>query len=98
MPGTTLIVTEVVGRKLRELAAKTGRPVDEVLERAVEEYHRQQFWAAVDAGYAALRADPNTWDAEQAERNEWDGTLADGLDQAEQWGDEGSPLPPGNQP
>jgi hypothetical protein len=54
---------------------------------------RQQFWAAVDAGYAALRADPSGWAAEQSERGEWDGALADGLDQTERWGDDGCPLP-----
>lgn len=48
-------------------------------QRTDEEY--QQFWAAVDAGYEALRADPNSWAAEQSERDAWDGTLADGLDQ-----------------
>ncbi len=94
MADTTLTVSEAVGRKLEELAAKTGRPAAEVLELAIEEYHRHQFWAAVDAGYAALRADPGVWAAEQTERAEWDGTLADGLDRTERWGDDGAPLPP----
>ncbi|HET6573120.1 MAG TPA: hypothetical protein VFG68_05930 [Fimbriiglobus sp.] len=94
MPDTTLVVNEAVGRKLHELSAKTGRPVGEVLERAVEEYHRRQFWAAVDAGYAALQADSESWAAELVERTEWDGTLADGLDPSERWDDSGNPLPP----
>jgi hypothetical protein len=63
-------------------------------QRADGEYHRQQFWAEVDAGYAALRADRDAWAAEQAERDAWDDTLADGLNQAERWGDDGRPLPP----
>jgi hypothetical protein len=100
MPDAVLTVNEAVGQKLRELSERTGRPVVEVLERAVEEYHRRQFWDAVDAGYAALRADPAAWAAEQAERNEWDGTLADGLDRAERWDDGGGPprAKPGEEP
>lgn len=55
--------------------------------------HRQ-FWSAVDAGYAALRADADAWAAERADRMAWGGTLADGLDTSERWGDDRQPLPP----
>jgi predicted transcriptional regulator len=98
MPDTTLTINEAVDRQLRELAAKTGQPIAEVLEHAVEEYHRRQFWSAVDAGYAALRADTDAWTAEQADRAAWDGTLADGLDTTERWGDDRQPLPPADRP
>jgi hypothetical protein len=39
---------------------------------------------AMNAGYAKLRADPQAWAAELAERELWDQTLADGVDQDEQ--------------
>jgi hypothetical protein len=94
MPDVTVPVSEATHRKLRELADRSGRPAAAELERAVEDYYNRQFWAAVDAGYAALRADPQAWAAEQAERRAWDATLADGLDPTERWADDGTPLPP----
>jgi hypothetical protein len=39
----------------------------------------------VDAGYAALRADPEAWAEVEAERKLWDATLMDGLDPKERW-------------
>ena len=39
--------------------------------------------------YAALRADPEAWRAELAERSIWDAALQDGLDPQEIWTDDG---------
>jgi predicted transcriptional regulator len=94
MSEDAIVVSPGARQKLQELAAQTGRPVAEVLERAVEEYHSRQFWEAVNRGYAELRADPAAWAAEEAERRAWEGTLMDGLDPAERWADDGAPLPP----
>lgn len=47
-----------------------------------EERRRREFLAAYNAAYAALRADPEAWARELAERAELDGTLADGLEEA----------------
>jgi predicted transcriptional regulator len=97
MADVTLSMSESTRQKLQELAAQSGRSVTEVLERAVEEYHGRQFWEAVNKGYAELRADPEAWAAEEAERRAWDGTLMDGLDPSEQWAEDGTPLPPSNE-
>jgi hypothetical protein len=39
----------------------------------------EEFWDAFEAAYAALRADPDAWAEELAERALWDTTLMDGL-------------------
>ncbi|MGL5098089.1 MAG: hypothetical protein ACRDD1_21085, partial [Planctomycetia bacterium] len=91
MPETTLTLSAATGRKLGELAERSGRPAAEIVERAVAELHRRAFWAAVDAGYEALRTDPVTWAQIEAERAEWDATLGDGLDPTEEWTESGSP-------
>ena len=80
MASTTVRVTEHTHEVLRELAAATGEPLQRVLERAVETYRREQFYAELDAAYARLQADPAAWKEELAERAELEGTLADGLD------------------
>jgi predicted transcriptional regulator len=94
MSEATIVVSDGTRQKLQQLAEQSGRPVAEVLERAVEKYHSRQFWEAVNRGYAELRADPEAWAAEEAERRAWDATLMDGLDPSEQWGENGQTLPP----
>lgn len=80
---------------LVELAAHTGKSVQEILDQAVEDYRRKLFLDAVNAGYAALRADPQAWAEVEAERQSMAGSLMDGLDPNERWGPDGDLLPPG---
>jgi predicted DNA-binding protein len=65
---------------LRELAEHDGRPMQTVLDEAIEQYRRDRFVREVDEGYARLQADPEAWQEELDERRLWDATLADGLD------------------
>jgi predicted transcriptional regulator len=80
MASTTVRVSEHTHELLRKLAEATGEPLQKVLERAVESYRREQFFAEFNAAYERLRADPVAWEEELAERAEWDAALADGLD------------------
>lgn len=79
MPVQTLQIEAETHAKLQELATQAGLPVPVVLEEAIEAYRRQRFLLAANAAYARLRDDPVAWAQEQAERGEWDATLADGL-------------------
>jgi predicted transcriptional regulator len=79
MASTTVRVTAHTHELLRELAAATGQPLQEVLEDAVERYRRERFFADLHAAYARLAADQTAWREELAEREELDATLADGL-------------------
>ena len=65
---------------LRELARKERQPMGAILERALEKYRRASFLEEANACYAALRANPDAWAEEQAERKLWDGASADGLE------------------
>ncbi len=65
---------------LRLLAKREGKPMQTVLDEAIEHYQRDKFLDDVNAAYAVLRKDPKAWKAEQAERALWDKTLNDGLD------------------
>ena len=97
MPDTTVPISETTLNRLEELAQWAGAPISEVLQQAVKEYHDRRFWDAVNAGYAALRADPTAWAEIEAERTLWDQTLMDGLDPSERWTADGNALPPANQ-
>jgi predicted transcriptional regulator len=81
MASTTVRVTEHTHALLRELAAASGEPLQQVLEEAVERYRRERFFADLHAAYARLADDRSGWDEELDERTQLDGTLADGLDE-----------------
>lgn len=80
MPSTTVRISDEVRESLRELAAKSGETMQEVLERAVAEYRKKRFFDEVNAAYQAMRDDPEAWSEELAEREVYEAALADGLD------------------
>lgn len=51
-----------------------------ILEQAIDMYRRQRMLIALNDAYAALQADPAAWSDLEAEREEWDVTLNDGLE------------------
>lgn len=53
--------------------------MQDVLSRALEEYGRTRLFQETQAAYAVLRAQPDVWQEELAERAEWDVTLMDGI-------------------
>jgi len=65
---------------LQELAQETGEAMAAIMDRAIEDYRTKRFWQDVEAGYAALQADPAAWEEELAERRLWEATLGDGLE------------------
>jgi predicted transcriptional regulator len=77
---TTIRVSEKTRDTVHDLARSIGVPMAEIVERAIEQYRRQQILDAANAQYAALRADPEAWAEIEAERAIWDATLADGLE------------------
>jgi predicted DNA-binding protein len=89
-----VVISEASRQTLAQLAEQTGKTMAELLDEAVEEYRRKLFLQAVNAGYAAMRADPQLWAEELAERTEWDPTLLDGLDSEERWSEDGRCLTP----
>jgi hypothetical protein len=80
MASATVKIDVVTYAKLREVAAETGKPMIEVLAKAVENYRRQTFLEALNEDFAALRKDVSAWQEESAERAAWDNVLADGLE------------------
>jgi len=64
---------------IRILAKQHGKPMQSILDEAIEHFQRDKFLDEVNAAYAALRNDPKGWREEQAERILWDKTLSDGI-------------------
>lgn len=80
MAGATVRISGITHKMLKELSNKMGRPMQLVLDNAVEEYRRKCFFDELDKGFAALQADPKAWEEELKERKLFEGTLIDGQD------------------
>jgi hypothetical protein len=94
MSETSIPISEITLARLQELARWAGISVNEALEQAIKDQYDHKFWEATNAGYAALRADPQAWAEVEAERKLWDATLMDGLDPNERWTQDGGVVPP----
>lgn len=94
MSTPTIQISESAQHTLRELAEQTGQTTMDILDKALDAYRRKLFFDQLNAGYAALRADPDAWAAEMQERKVWDATLMDGLDADERWTNDGRCLTP----
>ncbi len=55
-------------------------PVESVIAEAVEALRRMRLLDEINAGFAALRSDPEAWAAELEERRETEGAIGDGLE------------------
>lgn len=77
---TTIRVSAKTRDLLHDLAQNAGVPMQEIVEQALEQYRRRQLLAETNAAYGALRADPQAMQVWQAEQDEWEATLGDGLE------------------
>lgn len=77
-PSTTLRLPVTTQRRVRAIAERSGQSLAAVVEAAVALYEDELFWEAVNAGYAALRADQDTWAEIESDRALYERTLRDG--------------------
>lgn len=76
----TARISERARTVLRELAEKDNESMQEIIDKALETYRRKRFLEESNKAYTALRDDPQAWQQEQKEREEWEITLGDGLE------------------
>lgn len=79
MGHTTVRIKEETRETLRALADAEGKPMQALLEEAVEALRRLRFLQGLNADYAALREDRASWKAFEEEQAGWDEALLDGL-------------------
>jgi hypothetical protein len=65
---------------LQQLAKQADESMQSILDKAIENYRREEFLRAANRDYAALRRNPKAWKEELGERELWERTVADGLD------------------
>jgi predicted transcriptional regulator len=79
MTTTTIRVSIRTRKTLHALAEASGASMQQVIDRALELYRRQQLLLNTNAAYARLRQQENEWNDYQTELKEWDETITDGL-------------------
>lgn len=74
-------VSDNTHMKLKQLSKKSGQTISKILEKAVEEYRRKEFLKKTNNAYAKLRENKEKWEEELSERENWDSTIQDGLEE-----------------
>jgi len=77
-------VSEAAWQTLKRLSERCGATMQEIVDRAVEEYRRKLFLEEANRAYAALRSDAGAWREELEERRVWEAALADGVGEGEE--------------
>ena len=75
----TAKITEATHQALKQLSKKTGKPMQLVLEEAVELYQREKFFKELDQQVLAVKANPKACAEELKERALLETTLMDDL-------------------
>ncbi|NET58039.1 MAG: toxin-antitoxin system protein [Symploca sp. SIO2E6] len=81
MPDLTLSLSETAHKTLINLAEASGETMQTVLDKAIENYRRYIFLVQANQAFAALRENDELWQEELAERDLWDQTLADEVEE-----------------
>lgn len=77
---TSVRITRETHEKLQGMAEADGVSLTDELDRIIEEQRRQRLFKQADEAYASLHDDEEAWADVQQEREELEGTLADGLE------------------
>ena len=80
METTTIKISSYSYKILQEIADKYGDNLENILEKAIEDYRRKLFLEKANLAFADLRNNPEAWEEELEERSAWDVTLTDGLE------------------
>ncbi len=73
-------VSENTHQLLRSLSTKEGKPMQDIIEQAIDDYRRKAFLEALSNDFRLLRSDEQAWQEHQEETAVWDEVLRDGLD------------------
>ena len=77
----TIRIDDATLEMLKQIEEQTGFSKKNILRQALDKYQRDKYLASVNAYYEALRADPELWKEELAEREIWERASNDGLEE-----------------
>jgi len=76
-------VSEESFLKINDMARRMGISKQDIIDEALDKLERMNIMKQANEAYARLRQDPAKWQEEEQEREIWDSTLMDGLEDAE---------------
>ncbi len=79
MESTTVRIDPRAHIILRHIAEQSKESMQSTLTKAIELYRRQTFLKKANLAFAAMRKDPEIWQEELKEREEWDSALLDNM-------------------
>lgn len=74
-------ISETTHKTLLKLAETSGETLQTILDKAIENYRRSVFLTQANQAFAALRQNDTSWQEELAERQAWEQTLTDGMEE-----------------
>jgi len=80
MAGTQVRVSNSTHQTLRSLSIEAGESMQTIIEQAVEQYRRRRFLEGLNQDFKTLKEDTQSWQEELEERQLWDKTLLDGVE------------------
>ncbi len=80
MAGTQVRVSNSTHQTLRNLSMEVGESMQTIIEQAVEQYRRRRFLEGLNQDFKALKEDTQSWQEELEERQLWDKTSLDGVE------------------
>lgn len=82
MPDLIVNISETTRETLLTLAKNSGETIQSILEKAIENYRRYLFLKQANQAFTELRENGTLWQEELAERQMWDRTIADGIEES----------------
>ncbi|MBC7343344.1 MAG: toxin-antitoxin system protein [Clostridia bacterium] len=76
-------VSKAAWHTLKDLSERRGETMQEIVDKALEEYRRKLFLEEANRAFAEIRNNPQAWQEELEERKAWDAAIADGLEEGE---------------
>jgi hypothetical protein len=80
MPNYNIRVSKHSYEALKALSAEYGGSMQSVVDQAVENLRRKKILEDANSAFLALKRNKQDWNEELEEREIWEKTLADGLD------------------
>lgn len=77
---TTIRVTYKTYEGLKLIAEQEHSSMQNVLDKMLKEHETKKFFENLEQSVRELKDNQKEWTEELNERNEWDGTLLDGLE------------------
>jgi hypothetical protein len=72
-------VSESTHEILRSLSSQEGKSMQDILDKAVEDYRRKAFLEGLSDDYRLLQESPEAWAEHEEEMALWNNVMTDGI-------------------